>query len=424
MTLRSAPAIRRFVRRLALGTLFLLGSILVVAQDAHQLPPGHLLNAHPRYLAPAPRGTHGAGAAATSGIPGIDSLTNWNGSFQVLGFSPTGKLQNNWLYNMVGKPPQRGGTTSINAPVVPVVVQLLDPNGKVLFTYDPKPFVVPTLLSPVFQNSTYSSSDVPTQFVDAIQRAEFWNTMAPDWHTVLNGSLKPTRTMAVPANFYFYRLNKNGTCCEFVLIDINEFFNLLFPTVPTDTTTPIGAAENAGDITTKDISTFLFPNTFLYFNGDPNQCCVLGFHTYDFEPGDPANGNKEKRYVVNYSSWISPGLFGSGFVDITAVSHEVAETFNDPFVASDGKHNITPWWLAPNGNCQDDLEVGDVIEGLPHATNAVKLNGRTYHPQNEALLQWFEFQSPSTALDQAYSYPNETTLTTLSPLEAKDCSIP
>jgi hypothetical protein len=100
---------------------------------------------------------------------------------------------------------------------------------------------------------------------------------------------------------------------------------------------------------------------------------------------------------VNYSAWISPGLFGSGFVDVTAVAHEVAETFNDPFVASDGKHNVTPWWLSPNGNCQDDLEVGDVIEGLPHATYRIKMNGMTYHPQNEALLPWFEFQSPSTA---------------------------
>ena len=130
--------------------------------------------------------------------------------------------------------------------------------------------------------------------------------MAPDWHTMLLATLKQERTMQVPSGFYFYALKGNGTCCRFVLIDINEFFNLLFPTVPTDTTTPIGAAENAGDITTKDISTFLFPNTYLYFNGNPKDCCVLGFHSYDFEPGDPTNGNRERRYVVNYSAWISP----------------------------------------------------------------------------------------------------------------------
>jgi hypothetical protein len=29
--------------------------------------------------------------------------------------------------------------------------------------------------------------------------------------------------------------------------------------------------------------------------------------------------------------------------------------------------NTTPGWLAPNGLCQDNLEVGDVIENLPNA---------------------------------------------------------
>jgi len=37
------------------------------------------------------------------------------------------------------------------------------------------------------------------------------------------------------------------------------------------------------------------------------------------------------------------------------------------------------------------------------------------------LLQWFEFQSPSTALGGAYSYPNESVLTSLSPNENINC---
>ena len=44
-----------------------------------------------------------------------------------------------------------------------------------------------------------------------------------------------------------------------------------------------------------------------------------------------------------------------------------------------------------------------------------------YHPQNEALLQWFEFESPSSAIDGAYSYPNESVLTALSPIERPCC---
>jgi serine/threonine protein kinase len=43
-------------------------------------------------------------------------------------------------------------------------------------------------------------------------------------------------------------------------------------------------------------------------------------------------------------------------------------------------------------------------------------------PQNEAMLQRFEFQSPSTAINGAYSYPDITTLTTLSAPQKAGCA--
>lgn len=50
-----------------------------------------------------------------------------------------------------------------------------------------------------------------------------------------------------------------------------------------------------------------------------------------------------------------------------------------------------------------------MIEGLPLQTFPIKMpNGVTYHPQNEALLQWFEFKSPSNAINRAHSYPDIT----------------
>jgi hypothetical protein len=218
---------------------------------------------------------------------------------------------------------------------------------------------------------------------------------------------------------YRFALNSDGSCCAFVLVDADTFINELFPPTATDTSTVIGAAENAGDITTKDMSTFLFPNTLLYIKS-PSNCCIVGFHTYDYEPATDAH-NVEKRYVVNYSSWITPGLFGDAFLDITALSHEIAETYNDPFVASNGVNNITPWWLAPNGNCQDNLETGDVIEGLPKAVFPITMNGYTYHPQNEALLQWFQFKAQSDAIGGAYSYPDTTVLKAPSPPQKPFC---
>lgn len=357
----------------------------------------------------------------------IDSLATFSGSFQASGVGPGGKTQRTWLYAMAGGRPEQGGTTAFETSIIPVSLDLLDYDGSVRVVHGQKlhysvaPFVEPVLNSPVFQKADYTSSDEPTQFVDAVQRASFYNTMASDWHTVLRPSLRQERTLSVPRGAYYFALNADGSCCAFVLVDINVFSKLLFPSSPKDTRSPIGWAEHQNEISTKGIATFLFPNTFLYLNANPNHCCVLGFHTYDFEPGDSSNGNREKRYVLNFASWISPGLFGPGFEDVTALSHEMTETINDPFVGSDGTHGITPWWLSINGNCQNDLEPGDVIEGLPDSTTAIKTNNRLYHPQTEALLPWFEFQSPSTAIGGAYSYPNMSVITSLSAAQNANC---
>jgi hypothetical protein len=276
------------------------------------------------------------------------------------------------------------------------------------------------LHSPVFSNATYTSGATPTQFSDAIQRAQFFDGMKPDWHTLLSPQPAVALTMHLRQSAtcpsgphsagcnYVFALNGDGTCCAFILVNENAFLNGFGGVVVTDILNQV--------ITTKDISTFLFPNIFL-FAVNTNNCCVLGFHTYFFEPGtDP-----EKRWVLNYSSWITPGLFGPNFQDVTGLSHEIAETYNDPFVVSDGVHDLTPWWLSPNGGCADVLETGDVIEGLPNSTFPIMLNGFLYHPQNEALLQWFEFESPSSALGGAYSYPNPGVLTQLSAPQKAGC---
>jgi hypothetical protein len=61
-----------------------------------------------------------------------------------------------------------------------------------------------------------------------------------------------------------------------------------------------------------------------------------------------------------------------------------------------------------------------VIENLPGNSFPVTLHGFTYHPQTEALLQWFEGQNPSLALGGAYSYPDTTLLTSaFTPCPAK-----
>ncbi len=399
-----------------------------VALESDQLPAGSLTNAHVKSKLITPHAHLNGQAHARHGIPFIDSLVNWNDHYFADGFDSLGNPNREWYTNTVGNPPQHKGTTLINAPIVPVTIDLRNfdgsprfVNGKPLIS-SPEAFVQPVLDSPVFSNATWTSSLVPTQITDAVQRAEYFDQAKDDWHTLLVPSVKTPRTMVLLRGTYAFALNGDGSCCRFIEVEVNTFVNALFPATATDTTTPVGAAENAGEVTTKDMSTFLFPNVFLY-EGTTSNCCIIGFHSYDFEPADPNTNNTEKRYVMNYSSWISPGIFGGGFQDVTALSHEIAETYNDPFVTSDGVHNITPWWSS-DGQCQNALETGDVIEGLPNATFPTPMpNGFTYHPQNEALLQWFQREFPSSAFHGAYSYPNEFVLTALSPpnLKPADC---
>jgi hypothetical protein len=406
-------------------------------------------------------GKTGAAQATLPGIAGIDSVPNFSGQYSTPGFDANGVAKSNWLFNTLGNSPTKSHTTTLDAPIVPVALDFRNADGSPRFVrvvngkaitcgtpkepsckrlfFDPTPFIDLILESPVFSNFNYTSSATPTQFADAVARAEYQGANT-DWHTLLAPSVKTMRTMVINQDSncgtghgkgnhcsYQYALKADGSCCFFVLLDANTFENELFPTSPTfppDSSTPIGAAEAAGDITTKDVSTFFFPPAYLFVPVKGGSlCCIGGFHAFDFEAGDAKNGNLPRLFVLNYSTWDQPIFVDPTTLDVTGLSHEIAETYNDPFVTFDGVHDVTPWWLAPNGNCQDDLEVGDVIEGLPRQSFPIRMpNGVTYHPQNEALLQWFEFQSPSTALHGAYSYPDETTLTALSAPQKAGCA--
>ena len=240
------------------GILALIASALgtnALAMESDQLPADSLKNAHVKSAVITPHAHLNGQAHARHGIPFIDSLVNWNDQFFADGFDSNDNPNRHWYYNIVGNPPQHKGTTTFNAPIVPVSIDLrnlteaLASSTAVVLFYDVTPFVAPTVGSPVFQNSTYSSSPVPTQFTDAVQRAEFYSDAKDDWHTLLAPSVKTTRVMTLIRGTYQFALNSDGSCCLFVLVDFNTFVNKLFPATANDTTTPIGAAENAGEVT-------------------------------------------------------------------------------------------------------------------------------------------------------------------------------
>ena len=428
--------------KLLTALLYSVLPVALVAQSApgDQVPLNYAQSSTPHTGRPGAAGSGGVlGNRSNGNVLGIDTVPNWSSYFYLPGVVPLGALsstapyypQYTWQYTMVGHSPLlqgqdqdwNGYSTSIGAPIIPVIVDLRNYDGSPRYLngqrliLDPTPYIKPLLNSPLFSKSSYDSSREPTQFNDAIQRAEFYNKTTADWHTLLKPRVATTRTMVLIRGTYKFATYADGTLA-YVLVDDAIFAASLFPATPTDTTTPVGAAENSGDLRTSDIGIFFFPNTYLYSDAD-GSCCTLGYHTYDVEPGTKQNGWREKHYVLAYSSWISPGIFGDSFVDITATSHELSETFNDPFV-----NNATPIWVSPSTLCQNNLETGDVIEGLPNAVEPITLNGTVYHPQTEALLQWFVSQTPSSAIHHAYSYPDTTVLTAPSVPVLPDCATP
>ena len=160
------------------------------------------------------------------------------------------------------------------------------------------------------------------------------------------------------------------------------------------------------------------PGTYLYVRNPDGSCAVafVDFNTFanqfDVEPGDPSNGNRQRDYVLTVSSWLDESMFGPIFADASTLTHEIAETYNDPFGAADNVHDVTPSWTDPTGSiCHNNLEVGDVIEFLPNQIFPITLNGMDYHNQTEALIQWFKGVTRSDAIDGAFSYPDTTVLT-------------
>ncbi len=346
---------------------------------------------------------------------GLDTIATFEGAFAATGGPNVGTV---YPYVMIGNDPLVGGTTTIPAKITTVSLQLLNADGSNYKLVSYKPFENLTLESPVFDKTLYG--DGHTQFTDAIQRAEFFNTMKQNWHTDLDPSVVNRITIVVP-RFVNVRL-PNGT--------VKQVQNYYVGTAPNGDTfvelldlffnaglgNQVNNDINAGNDTTDAFNMQLYPDTFLFsinsqgnrYNGD---CCVLGYHTYFNDP----TVSPQPRWIVAFASWISPGLFGAGFEDITGLSHEVTEAYNDPFV-----NTTVPVWQFPGQPatskvCQGNLETGDPVEVLPDATVAIPLreNGKiyTFHPQTEALLQWFSQGPASNALDGAWSYPNENALT-------------
>lgn len=296
-------------------------------------------------------------------------------------------------YTVVGGSPQTGQTTRIATQIIPISFYFegyADDQGNPI-VLDVEPRIPLVLNSPNFHSAPYPNGY--TQFADAVQRAQFFRVMSADWHTLLDApKILRTVNIDVPrGSATLYRMRSSGAI--FAVVDEGFFISQLNTILQFE------------ELTVNGLPIALTSNVFLAPKADIRHCCVLGFHT-SFDAGESENLKMVQTFV--WASWVDAGIFGSTVSDITALSHEISEWLNDPFSI-----NVVPDWKFPSATagCQTNLETGDPMSAFLHAGYPVIIDGVTYHPQNETLLQWFQRKTPSDAYDGAYSFPDETLLT-------------
>ncbi len=305
------------------------------------------------------------------------TLPHWSSSFTYQGTT--------YPFTMVGSAPALGSATT-TIPTVIVPLSFTFSNG---VTLDGTSQVAPTVASPIFQNASFSSGT--TQFGDAMQRAEFWNyvsTVSPGYHVLLGApTVLATQSYSVPSNLGV-EFTGSVSGAPIGLLSYQGFNQ------------KVGNLLVSLHISPGTIPIFLTFDTFLYLQS-VSVCCVLGYH------GATTSLNGQGMQQVNtylYAAYSEPGIFGAlpgypSIQDISALSHEVAELMNDPFVG-----NVVPAWSVPaepQYGCSNLLEVGDPLVDYDYTVN---MHGVKYHPQDIAFAPWFEKSPTSFSINGQYTY--------------------
>jgi hypothetical protein len=323
-------------------------------------------------------------------------------------------------YSMVGADPNScSGTacsTTIQADITPLIVNV---GG---LTFSGNDVLAATLASPQFAENDYGSTPFATsgaanvprgpggvlsqgdagnslQLEDATMRAQFNQTGSSNYHVILHPNVMPAVTINVPSNQG--TLLQSGRGVIFADINISWW------------AAQIQNLESTADPTHLPI--YLTDSVLLHIGPNPLNCCVIGFHgtkaTGNRLGNGKSNGNT-KMQTFAWASWVQPGIYARpnggtdwALQDIHALSHEIAEWGDDPFV-----DNLVEPWLtptAPQYGCTDILETGDpvVAIGFAMGTNTFEQgpnpNGSQsadgyYHPEDEVFLPWYMRSSPNT----------------------------
>jgi chitinase len=314
----------------------------------------------------------------------IFSVPHFSGSFESQGKA--------YPFTMVGAKPQSNSTTEVPVQIIPISLffeEFADENGAPI-VLDPGAIVPRVQASPNFHEAQYATGT--TQFADAVQRAQFSATAGKDWHTLLGAPqiLKSLRIAVPRGDAKVYRNPSTGVL--YAIVDTDFFLSQL--------NTMIQMANLSPDA----LAVALTSNVFLAPQKDIKKCCVLGFHT-SFDVGEMAQVKFIQTFI--WASWVDQGILGPGLADVTPMSHEISEWMNNPFGS-----NAVPAWQVPNSTgCQSNLETGDPLALMPNAGYPVLMDGFTYHPQNQVLMQWFQRGATSDAFEGSFSFPDQSMMT-------------
>jgi hypothetical protein len=340
----------------------------------------------------------GAPAPASSVLNAAGALPTWAGSI----VSPVDGKQ--YSYRMVGTSPlvpesPANVARTIPTDLIPVRLTFED-SGHVFDPTVPDPTCLPsatasaealTLASPVFRAHAYAAGGAPvgfTQYLDAFQRANFAQDVLgagainPGYHVRLDVISHAPISVTVPAGVGQTVAEGCGGATGLVNLDA---WVIYVDTVVLPSLRP--------SVNPTHFPVFLLDNVVMYENGDPTDCCVLGFHSL-FPTG---------RLTQPWQTWATADYDSSGLYtnisDVSILSHEVGEWMDDPYGL-----NPTPSWghVGQVSGCQRNLEVGDPLTGSP-LLPVTMANGITYHLQELAFFSWFYRQSPSIGLNGWYS---------------------
>ena len=238
-------------------------------------------------------------------------------------------------------------------------------------------------------------------------RAQFDKTGASPYHLRLHANLLPAVTITVPQKQGTLVQSGRGTLVA--AIDIGWW------------SSQINNLETTADPT--HLPLYLSEDVLLYSNNDLSTLGIIGYHgtgAAGLKKGYGKNQGNGAVQTFAWASYLQPGVYArpnGGTVwalqDIHAISHEIAEWADDPFV----NNTVEPWLTptAPQYGCTGVLETGDPVVGIgfakgtnpwfqgPNPNGSQSADGY-YHPEDEALLPWF-MRSPANATG---SEPNQS----------------